>query len=152
MSRQLPILKVICLGEYELDVNYYLKKEYGDIGEAAAELPAIIEWLNEQLQVMIESKELAKFKLKEREAAAFFDLKGGSFESQQFAGKMTDTAVEKAVDLQESVKEAVEELAVLQGWVSRLTNLLETFQVKFDLVRSTEATRRKEYDHQPTTS
>lgn len=146
MSRELPSTRPITLSGFELDVDYYLKKEYADIGEATAELPAIIEWINEQLQIMIESKEMGKFQLKEREASAFFDLKGGQFEVQQLSGKMTDTAIERAIDLQEPVREAAHDLAVLQGWVSRLTNLLETFKVKFDLIRSTEATRRKEYE------
>jgi len=146
MSRHLPTTKPIVLNDFELDVDYYLKKEYADIGEALVELPAIIEWINEQLQVIIESREMAKFQMKEREASAFFDLKGGMFESQGLQGKMTDSAVERAIDLQEGVRETAHQLAVLQGWVSRLTNLIETFNVKFDLIRSTEATRRKEYE------
>jgi len=144
--RELPSVKTITLSEFELDIDYYLKKEYADIGEALVELPAIIEWINEQLQVMIESKEIAKFTLKEREATAFFDLRGGQFEHQGLAGKATDRAIEFAIDLQEGVREAAHDLAVLQGWVSRLSNLLATFNVKFDLIRSTEATRRKELE------
>lgn len=143
---QLPSIKIISLGGFDLDVDYYLKKEYAEIGEALVELPAIIEWINEQLQVMIESREVAKRTLGEREASAFFDLKGGEFESQGLTGKMTDAAIENAVQLQESVQEASRELAVLMGWVSRLSNLIDTFRIKFDLIRSTEATRRKDYD------
>jgi hypothetical protein len=139
---QLPVIRVINLDNFELDVDYYLKKEYADIGEAASELPALIEWINEQLQVMIEAREMAKAKIKQYEASAFFDLRDGGF-VLDFPGKQTDSAIERAVDLQDGVQEAAENLAVLHGWVSRLTNLLETFRVKFDLIRSTEATRRK---------
>lgn len=144
-----PTIRPIQLNNFELDVEFFLKKEYADIGEALIELPAVIEWINEQLQAMIESRELAKIRLRQCEADAFFELKRGLFEQQGLPGKMTDSAVDKAVDSQPSVIKAAEELAVLMGWVSRLTNLLDTFRVKFDLIRSTEATRRKEYDTLP---
>jgi len=144
---ELPTLRHITLGDYSLNVSHYLTKEYVDISEAAAELPAIIEWINEKLQEMIESRELAKCELKRREAAAFFDFRKNGFdEDEGLSGKPTDKAVEYAIELQESVKEANENLAVLEGWVSRLKNQLETFRVKFDLIRSTEATRRKDYE------
>jgi len=143
---ELPQTEKIQIGgvdDFELDVDHYLRKEYGDIGEAALEIPAIIEWVNSKLQAIVERKHIVKHQIKEREAAAFFDLRDQSaFNAAGFPGKPTDSAVERAVCLQESVVESYSEFAVLNGWSMRLSNLIMELQLKMELTRSTEATRR----------
>ena len=53
----LPELGTIDLGsEFSLNLDTFLKHPYEEIGEAAVELPAIIEWTNQQLQWIIEQK------------------------------------------------------------------------------------------------
>lgn len=144
-TRELPKLDVIKLGGYSLDVNFYLRYEYTDISEACEELPAIIEWVNIQLQDLTEQLLIKKQEIKKVEAGAFFDLRGGRFLECGY-GKMTDASVEKAVHLEEPVIKVHEEYAIIYAWVSRLRNLQTSLQSKLELIRSTEATRRRLVD------
>lgn len=140
---KLPELGVIDLGtEFVLELDNYLQKPYDDIGEAAVELPAIIEWVNQQLQWIIEQKGVKKQELRTVQAKAFVSLKNGSA-SESFSGKTTDKAIEYLIELDETVIRVNEELSKILGWSSRLSNLLYVLQAKLDLVRSTESTRRK---------
>jgi methionine salvage enolase-phosphatase E1 len=138
----LPNLDVIELNGFRLDLDYYLKREYEEIGLASVELPAIIEWLNAQLQVMIEQKIMAEDGIKEAEAKAWFDLQNGVWEDMHYAGKKTAHALVLAVNLNEKVKEAKKNYAIYAGWVTRLQNVIYGFQSKLDITRSVEATRR----------
>jgi hypothetical protein len=151
---KLPTLGKIDLdlngSQFSLDLDQYFGHEYGDIGEASTELPAILEWVNSQLHVLTERKIIVKQEIKEAEARAFFDLKEGLFESQGLAGKTTDASVSMAVCLQPSVKDSYREYATLCGWSQRLQNLMNELQLKIDLIRSTEATRRKLTDDSET--
>jgi len=142
-DHELPNLRPIELDDWCLDVGYYLGKEYADIGEASAELPPIIEWVNVQLQQMIERKLIKKQEIKEKEARAYFDLKSHLFAERGYTGNATESALEKALALESTVSEAYEKFAVLEGWSRRLYNLQYALQAKLDLVRSTEATRRQ---------
>ena len=140
---KLPELGVIDLGtEFVLELDDYLQKPYDDIGEAAVELPAIIEWVNQQLQWLIEQKGTKMQELRTVQAKAFVALKNGSA-SESFSGKITDKAIEYLMELDENVIRVNEELSKILGWSSRLSNLLYVLQAKLDLVRSTESTRRK---------
>lgn len=140
---KLPDLGTIDLGsEFVLQLDDYLKKPYDDIGEAAVELPAIIEWVNQQLQWIIEQRGIKKQELKTVQAKSFVSLKNGSA-SDSFSGKTTDKAIEYLIDLDSDVIRVNEELSKILGWSSRLSNLLYVLQAKLDLVRSTESTRRK---------
>jgi hypothetical protein len=140
---ELPELGSINLGtDFVLELDDYLKKPYDDIGEAAVELPAIIEWVNQQLQWIIEQKGVKKQELRTVQAKAFVSLKNGSA-SEKFSGKTTDKAIEHLIELDEDVIRVNEELSKILGWSSRLSNLLYVLQAKLDLVRSTESTRRK---------
>ena len=56
---------------------------------------------------------------------------------------MTEANLEKAVHLEDSVVKVHESYAVLYGWVRRLQNLQMSLQSKLELIRSTEATRRR---------
>jgi hypothetical protein len=142
MNDQLPSLGQLDLGEgveYKLDLDHWLSREYDDISHAASELPAIIEWVNSQLQTISESKIVAKHEIKEEEARAYFRLRHADPGDR----RATETAIAHSVALDEDVMEAYRKFAVLSAWSQRLTNLLFSLQAKLDLVRSTEATRRK---------
>lgn len=141
---ELPDLGVLDLGEgveYKLDLNYWLGREYDDIGSASTELPSVIEWVNARLQAFTEAKIVKKHEIKEAEARAYFQLRrdGGMPDD----AKKTEAAIAHAVAIDDEVMEAYRAFAVLSAWAQRLTNLLFSLQAKLDLVRSTEATRRK---------
>ena len=142
MRPDLPKLDVIELDGYKLDVQHFLCHEYQDIREAAEELPAIIEWVNAQLQSITEQMLQKKQHIKEVEAAAFFDLSNGKF-AEEYESKMTAAALERAVVLVPEVKKVHKDYSILYGWVKRLTNLQYSLQAKLDLTRSSEATRRR---------
>lgn len=126
-----------------LDLQYFLGSEYTDIREASEELPAVIEWINSELQVAVALKVNTKFAVKQAEARAYFQLKDGGFERAGYGEKMTEKALEHAVNLDKGLAKAVEEFANATAWVTRLSNLLGSLQAKLELVRSTEATSRR---------
>lgn len=139
----LPILPPVNTGDgYTLDIDYYLKHDYSDVSEAAETLPAIIEYANSQLQSMTERRLIAKQDIKRVESLVFFELKGGGFEDR-YSGKVTEHSLERAVHLDERVAKAHEHHAILAGWSLRLSNLMISLQLKLDMIRSTEATRRE---------
>jgi hypothetical protein len=139
----LPKLHPIDLDGYKLDIDYFLKTHYVSVHSANAELPAIIEWVNEQLQTAVEQKHMAKAELKQAEGNAFHDLRDEEkFRQAGFTGKLTQEAVTHAIPLMANVIEANQKYARAAGWVSRLVNTLISLQAKLDLVRTTEATRR----------
>ena len=142
----LPKLGKLKLNDYSLDLDHYLTGEYDDIGEACTEIPPIVEWVNDQLQCYTEQKLIADHAIKVAEAKAYFELRNGGFEDRGYAGKCTEVALERAVALDQGVIDAHENYAVLVGWVKRLENLQGSLQTKLDLIRSTEATRRRIYD------
>lgn len=143
MSDALPNLGVVDLGvEFSLDLDTFLKKPYDDIGEAAVELPAIIEWVNQQLQWVIEQRGSKKQDLKVARARSFVSLRNGAA-AGMISGKVTEQAIEHLIELDPVVCQTNEELSKILGWASRLSNLQYVLQSKLDLVRSTESTRRK---------
>lgn len=141
----IPSIGKIELDGTTLDIDYFLKSSYDEISRASTELPAIIEWINEQLQSIIEEKMIVKQEIKEAEATAFFELTNGGFEDR-YHGKQTATAISMAIALEPTVKKIHRRFAVLSGWASRLQSLQYSLTAKLDLVRSTESTRRKVYD------
>lgn len=138
---QLPFLESITYGEYTLHVNDWLTSAFDDIGEAAMAIPAIVEWLSYVLQYYVQAEILDARKIKQAEATAYFRLRSGGF-AEKYGEKMTESALEKAVELEEDVQKAVTDYAESKAWVARLRGTLSTFQSKLDLLRSTEATRR----------
>src|SRR4051812_43907232 len=91
-------LDVLELSGQSVDLNYYLTQDYDDIGQAAAELPNLVEWVNGQLQVLFEDKLNCEQQLKEAEATAYFDLKGGTY-ATLYGGKVTEKGLDHAVML-----------------------------------------------------
>lgn len=140
---ELPKTPPLDLDGFQLDVDYYTKKEYADISEAAIELPAIVEWLNWQTQIAIETKLTLKAKIERSEAIAYFSLKNGDFQRKGYGDRATEDALKHAVCLDDDVTQLNEDYAVYAALVDRLTNVQRSLQFKLELVRSTEATNRK---------
>ncbi len=125
-----------------LDLDHYLSEDYDDISVASEEIPPVLEWLNDRLQQVYESKLDAKNKLKRAEAQAYFDLKRGDFKDT-YPGSMTEKSLEHAVQLSKKVQQAQNDYVLYSGWVNRLRGLQGSFSSKLDLIRSTESTRRR---------
>lgn len=145
----LPTVEKINLGGQLVDVQFFLAKEYDDVAEAAAELPQLIEWVNEQHQQCLEGKLVAEAELDERRAHAYFELKGSDEDtnfSGSYPGKMTEDALNHAVAIDKRVVEIGRELATWVSWSSRLSNLMRSLTAKLELTRSSEATRRQVFD------
>lgn len=138
-------LDVIEMDGEKIDLNYYFTQEYSEIGQAAAELPNLIEWCNWKTQLYYEDKLNAEQELAEAEANAFFDLKKGAFEDL-YGLKPTDAALKHAVNKDEGVIEAWRKINRASAWVKRLTALQASLATKLDLIRSSEATRRRLVD------
>ena len=140
---ELPSIPPLKLDGFSLDLQYYVRKDYNAIEIAAVELPSIIEWLNWQHQVALEMKFRKKAELERIEATVYFELKGGDFQSKGYGDKPTETAIQAAVVLDERVIEVNEDLAVWSALEDRLERSARSLTGKFELVRSSEATRRK---------
>ena len=139
--QELPSLEPFEIEGFTFDPNYYLTAEYIDIDSACRELPPIIEWINEKLQTMIEEKMHTDNLIRRARAKAYFDLKTGTF-LEKYHGKMTEIAVDKAVDLDMDVQKHEDAYARLYAWCNRLNNIQASLRDKLNLVRSAESTRR----------
>lgn len=138
----LPPLQKYDDGQNSLDLDHFLKKDYVDVNQASLQLPPIIEWVNQVRADFQEQMLVAKQAIKEAEARAYFDLRGGGFE-QKYSGKASEAALAQAVVLEEKVATAYRDYAVLYAHVQRLANTMISLQAKLDLVRTVEATNRK---------
>lgn len=144
----IPNVGAIELEGFKLEVGYFLTKDYDDIAAASTELPAVIEWINCNLQSLTEQRLLKEDEVKEDEAAAWFWLQNGGWEDMNYAGRKNAHALLMGVRLEPKVRKAKQELAVLTAWTQRLYNVMTSFQAKLDLVRSAESTRRRIFDSQ----
>lgn len=129
-------------GGATIDLDYYFSQEYTDIQQAAQEIPALIEWINAQMQSMYEERLNLDTLLAEARAKAYFDLRKGGLE-QEYGGKPTEKALLFAIDLNDEVQDLERKLNISKAWVRRLNNLQLSLQTKLDLIRSSEATRRR---------
>ena len=146
---KLPNLDQIKLRGYTLNLNRYLQANYDDISHAAAELPSIMEWINECLHDFRETKGTYEAELEELEAKAYFDLVGGGpggF-AENYDGKPTEAALKHAVALDPEVKKKKREFTVALGWCQRLMDMQNSFRAKLELTRSSESTRRTVFDN-----
>lgn len=141
-STLLPTLRPLDLDGQPVDLNYYLNTDYADAVSASVELPGLIEYINENYQVMIEHKIRQKGVLERARAQAYFDLRGGLWVTRGYEGSKTEKAIENAVELEQTVIDAIEQFAIYSGFVARLYNLMETLQAKLGITRTAEATRR----------
>ena len=137
----LPAIQAITYGGYTLDIDYYLNAVYDDVSQASQELPLAIEWLNSMLQYYVSAEVVEYRAIKQAEAEVYFDLRNGKF-AVLYGEKMTEKALEMAVELDERVKTAVNAYAESKAWVTRLRNQIAVFTAKLDIVRTVEATRR----------
>lgn len=139
----LPKLPNLILMDQTIDLNYFLGREYVDIAEAAIQLPTLIEILNYTCQVNKENLLRAEAALSRQRAETYFYLKQGGFQSEGYGEKPTEEAIKMAVQLNPKVQELLEDIAIYSAWDDRYRNMMRTFQFKLELVRSTEATRRR---------
>ena len=147
----LPKIAPITLEGFTLDLNYYLNREYDEVGEAALDLPSVAEWVNEQLQSFTESHQTAKIDLAEAEAEVYFNLKKGQYAEDYGSEKPTSDSMNHAVNIDLRVRKLNHRIAILYAWCQRLRGIQENLRMKLELVRSTEATRRVVFD-QPSQS
>lgn len=140
---KLPEIPNLALDGFSLNVQYYVQQEYLDIAVAAVELPSIIEWLNYQTQVNDEAKMLRSVELERVEARTFFDLKDGEYQRLGFGDKPSVEALKMAVALNEQVIVLKDDIAIYDALVDRLRALQRSLISKLELVRSSEATRRR---------
>src|SRR5690606_29958864 len=129
--------------------DYFLKHDYDSIEIANQELPATVEWLNSQLQWIIEERQALKQRIKKAEAQAYVDLASGELERRYPGVKRTETAIGRLVALDEEVNQLHARYARYCGWCRRLQNTSLAFQTKIDLVRSSEATKRRVFTAGP---
>lgn len=142
LETRTPPLGTLTFNGTQVDLGYYLTQTYDDISTASVELPAIIEWINIQLQEAVEKRLRNKQLVREAEATAYFHLRDGDFESL-YGGKMTENAIAHAISLDENVQACYDNYAKSAALVSRLSSLQNSLAAKLDLVRSTESTRRR---------
>jgi hypothetical protein len=108
-------------------------------------LPAIAEWINEQLQGYAEQLQVRRAELDEVEGEAYFALTGGEF-ADNYLGRQNEEALKHAVAIDPKVKRIKHEVAVLSAWCTRLRATQDNLRMKLELVRSTEATRRSVFN------
>lgn len=143
--RNIPIIKPIVLDGYTFDLQEVLSKDYDDISVACVVLPQYAEWVNEQLHTMQESRAATENELRVAKAEAYFKFRARGLEHYGIT-KITEAAVDHAIELEERVQSLGSKLATLDGWCRRLSRIADTLIRQMDLVRSSEATRRKIFD------
>lgn len=129
-----------------VDVEAILTASFEDIGEAASQIPPYLGYFSYQKGLMRQMWINGEHRVKEAEAKAYFALKNGEFISKGFGEKMTESAVEHAVDIDPNVIKAVEELAIARKNYEWIQGQIDALQAKLDLVRSSETTRRLEHE------
>ncbi len=141
-----PNLEKIQLAGFSLDVDYYLTESYDDISVAMEELPPVLEWINERLSSLIEQRGVKSQELKTVEARVYMSLKQGGLGELYPGVKPTEEAVKHAINLDKSVIRVNDEYSVVDGWVNRLRGIQSSFSAKLELLRSSEATRRRVFE------
>jgi len=144
---ELPVLEKIENDIIVLNPEYFFKKRYEDVMEAANELPVVIEYINESLQRAAIAASDAKRDLAAMEAETYTALRQDW--STKFAEKMTEKALEMAVLQDKDLSEVARNYSVLKSYVSRLSNMQENLRMKLDMLRSVEATKRKLINDDP---
>lgn len=145
---ELPELAKIVNNIIDLDPDYYFRKRYEDIVEAASELPLVIEYINECLQRAACETARAKLDMEGLEADTFIDLRQRW--SEIYAEKMTEKALDMAVLKNDSLAKSSQNYSVLKSYVTRLANMQENLRMKLEMMRSVEATKRKLINDSPT--
>lgn len=138
-----PKLASITVGGQSLDLETLLNSEYEDVREASEQLPAAIHWLGWHRGYATQRLVITEQEWNEAEAKVYFDLRNGGFIEKGFGEKMTEEALKKAVVLDETVHAAAAAYASAKRWVEVFNTTIEALMAKLDLVRTSEATRRR---------
>jgi hypothetical protein len=138
-----PKLANIKVGQDTLDLDYLLNTDFEDVREASEQLPAAIAWLGYNRGYAYERLTIAEQEWNEAEARVYFELRGGGFVEKGYGEKMTEEALKKAVVLDESVGQAALAYASAKRWLEVYNSTIEALMAKLDLVRTSEATRRR---------
>lgn len=140
-EEQIPKLAALNTDLIVLDPDYWFRKRYMEIGDAASELPTVIEYINESLQRASIAAADAKIDVEKLEAETYTRLRQEW--STTYAEKMTEKALEMQINQDETLIQARHNFSVLKSYVSRLQNMQENLRLKLDSMRTVEATRRK---------
>ena len=143
----IPKLQTLTLEATDFDLDHFLSRAYDDVSLACTTLPPIMEWLGEQLHLMREDYYRVDQQLDEARAEAFLRLSSAAgWEDAGYSGKMTVDAIKYAVVLDPDVKRLTATHGRLSAWCERLRGTQRNFTAKLELIRSSEATRRKVYE------
>jgi hypothetical protein len=142
----IPILKSYTVADVTVEIDKILNAPYEDIGEAAESIPAYLGWFGYQKACAAERLINYDYNLKEMEARAYFDLRGGQYVAKGFGEKVTEEGLKKAVILVEEVKAASMKHAKAKKDFDWMNSTIEALRAKLELVRSREATRRMEHE------
>lgn len=143
MKFVVPKLANIKIGDATLNIDALLNNDYEDVREASEKIPAAIAWLGWHRGTAVERLTIADQTWKEAEATVYFSLKSGGFIEKGYGDKMTEEALKKALVLDEKVRFAANEYAKAQRWVETFESTIKALIAKLDLVRTSEATRRR---------
>ncbi len=109
---QLPSLPALTLINQTIDLDYFLGREYTDIGEAAIQLPTLIEILNYQSQLNKETLMRKEAELSRQKAETYFYLKGGGFPKEGYGDKVSEDALKMAIQLDPKIQELIEDIDI----------------------------------------
>jgi hypothetical protein len=143
MKYPLPPLRSLTMDKEVCHIEYYLTRDYDDVGEAAEELPAVMSWLNYHFAECIELADRAKRLYKEEAARVYFELRNGGFETAGYGDKQSENALEKATIMEPTVQRKAVEWEAASKLCERIRGQVMALQVKLDLLRTSEATRRR---------
>jgi hypothetical protein len=146
-----PHIKAFKIGGEELDVDYFLKHDFDDIREASEVLPASMAWLGWQRAYFQEQLYMTEVALKSCRAKLYQHYKANGLESDGYAGKATEAAVEHAINSHPEMADIFAKIGKYTRIISNLMSYIFAFERKIELVRSGEATHRKVVDNEPLT-
>jgi len=134
-----------------IDLQHYFSYDFPDVSEAAMQLPALAEHLNELRQEWIERRSDAERELNRVKGRVYFELKGEGTDNfaANYPGKMTEEALKMALNMDAEVLKVEEEYARANAMVIRLNGTIEALRVRIELLRSSEATRRRVFESTP---
>lgn len=142
-----PVVKAFIVGDVRVDVNAILNCPFEDIREAAEKIPAYLGWFGHQRALAMERVINTDYRLKQAEARAYNDLKNnGKFVAMGFGEKVTESALERVVHLMPEVEQAQEKYRTAKKNFDWINGTIDALKAKFELVRSSEATRRMEHE------
>ena len=139
----LPKLRSLTLANETCHMEHYLTRDYDDVGEAAEELPAVMGWLNYHFAEASEAADRAKRQYREEEARVYFELRNGGFETGGYGDKQTESALSKATILEPTVQKKAVAWEAASKVCEQIRGQVLALQVKLDLIRTSEATRRR---------